>query len=145
MRKKLSKPESDSSLSPVADDLIVQVESEIATKPATNSKKRKAHTTDVKVTTRTKKAKGTGTTEKDMATSADGISIQKRRSAKKIRSEEEMVHDEFVVQEDGDDKAKVTTKKTTTRRKKQADLAPVAERTRDTNLRVGAHVSTAGG
>jgi AP endonuclease 1 len=125
MGKKLPSPASDSSLSPVADDLILQVESKAEVKSASNGKKRKANAADVKITTRTKKAKGL--------------------------IEKGMGHDESVGKEDSDGKAKFTKKKTTTTtttttsKKKQVDLAPLAERTRDTSLLVGAHVSTAGG
>jgi AP endonuclease-1 len=42
-------------------------------------------------------------------------------------------------------RAAATKKATTTRKKAQEDAPPVEERTTDTKLRVGAHVSVAGG
>jgi hypothetical protein len=146
MGKKLPSPASDSSLSPVADDLIMQVESKVEVKPASNGKKRKANAVDVKVTTRTKKAKSSGIEKRDTATSTDGIPLSKRTSANRNPIQEGIGHDELLGKEDSDGGSKVTKKKTTTTgRKKQVDLAPLAERTKDTNLLVGAHVSTAGG
>jgi AP endonuclease-1 len=124
----------------------MQVESKAEVKPASNGKKRKANAVDVKVTTRTKKAKSSGIEKRDTATSTDETPLSKRTSANRNPIQEGIGHDELLGKEDSDGGAKVTKKKTTTTgRKKQVDLAPLTERTKDTNLLVGAHVSTAGG
>lgn len=94
MARKLDSADTDSSLSPVADDIIEQVESKAEVAPPANSKKRKAagETTAPKTTKRTKKATAT-----------------------------------------------------TPVNKKKNSQAPFAERTTDTDLLIGAHVSIAGG
>jgi AP endonuclease-1 len=137
MAKKLTTPSFDSSLSPVADDLIAQVET------TTNTKKRKADTTEVTVTNRTK-ATTLKTEVADVDTSANDSPRPKRGATKKVKIEEETVKEEIELQEDSKGRAKVT-KKTTTRKKKEIDTSPLAERTQDTPLVLGAHVSAAGG
>jgi AP endonuclease-1 len=137
MAKKLSTPSSDSSLSPVADDLIAQVET------TTNTKKRKADTTEVTVTKRTK-ATTLKTEVADVDASANDSPRPKQGATKKVKIEEETVKEEIELQEDSKGKTKVT-KKTTTRKKKEVDTSPLAERTQDTPLVLGAHVSAAGG
>lgn len=137
--------ESDSSLSPVANDVIAQVESKVTTKTGTTGRKRKADRTDVQATKRTKKTvTATNKTEDDIA-GADESPRPKRRVTKKVKVEVETVDDEDKTGETGNGPPKVTKKKTTTRTKKHIDTSPLAKRTEDTKLRMGAHVSTAGG
>ncbi|KAH7410347.1 xylose isomerase-like protein [Phaeosphaeria sp. MPI-PUGE-AT-0046c] len=146
MARKLESAESDSSLSPVANHLIEQVESKAEVVPPANSKKRKAATTasaststttttTTTITRRTKKAPVTATDNDKEAEVSDTTEspLPKRRAVKKVKVEEQIV-DEVTIK-----------KKTTTRKKKPVDNAPLAERTQDSHLRVGAHVSIAGG
>jgi AP endonuclease-1 len=143
MARKLSGPESDSSLSPVADEVIAQVESKVNVKTATGGRKRKADTSDVQVTKRTKKTMASSAKIEDDVAGTDESPRPKRRGAKKVKVEEEIIDDGVNMPETGH-KSKATKKKSTTRTKKQADV-PLTERTEDTSLRIGAHVSTAGG
>jgi AP endonuclease-1 len=140
MARKVPSPESDSSLSPVADDVITQVESKVNVKAATSGRKRKTDTSDVQLTKRNKTTMASSVKIRDDVAVADETPRPKPRAAKKVKVEEEAIDD---IQETSQ-KTKATKKKTTTRTKKQADT-PLAKRTEDTNLRVGAHVSTAGG
>lgn len=132
-------------MSPVADDLIAQVESKASAKTAANGKKRKATTTDVKVTKRTTKGTATDIKTEDIVDGTDESPQPKRRMTKKIKVDEDTVSNEVKVEANGNGATKVTQKTTVARKKKQVDLAPLAERTADTKLRVGAHVSAAGG
>lgn len=152
MAGKLDSAETDSSLSPVANDLIEQVEGKAEVVPPANSKKRKAATTTTtaSVTTkRTKKAPVAATDNDGEAhlTDTKESPHPKRRAVKKVKVEEHVVDEEVKVEADRNGATKVTTRKkiTTTRKKKPVDTAPLAGRTKDTNLRVGAHVSIAGG
>jgi AP endonuclease-1 len=145
MARKVVAPGSDSSLSPVANDVIAQVESKVTTKTITAGRKRKADTTDAPATKRTRKTVAATTKIEDDAASADESPKPKRRVTKKVKVEEETVGDEDKIGETGNTTPKVTKKKTTTRTKKQVDATPLAQRTEDTKLRMGAHVSTAGG
>lgn len=149
MARKLDSADSDSSLSPVADAFIEQVESKAAVAPPANGKKRKAagETTAPRTTKRTKKATATVADNNDEADAVTKDSPRlKRRAAKKVKVEEQA--DEVVqVDAEGSGDTKATTKKktTTARKKKTVYLAPLADRTKDTELLLGAHVSIAGG
>jgi hypothetical protein len=146
MAKKLAPSSPESSLSPVADDLIEQVESKVEVKTVANGRKRKATTTETKTTTkRTKKAAAEEAKGADDATAADESPKPKGRASKKVKVEATTVDEEVKVEEDGEGKPKVTKKKAATRTKKQVDVAPLAERTKGSSLRAGAHVSVAGG
>ncbi|KAH8727804.1 xylose isomerase-like protein [Phaeosphaeriaceae sp. PMI808] len=116
MAKKVSGPLFDPSKSSVAKHLLA-------------GSKRKATTEAEQTTTKhTKK-----TTTLDLKSDE---TLPERRTAKKVKVDDESA--------DGEEINVKTTKKTTVR-KKQVDTSPLAERTMDTKLRVGAHVSTAGG
>jgi AP endonuclease-1 len=146
MARKVAAPGSDSSLSPVADDMIAQVESKVTTKTITAGRKRKADATDAPATKRSRKTVAATTKVEDEPTGADKSAPLKRRVTKKVKVEEETVDDEDKIGETANSTPKVTKKKaTTTRTKKQVDSTPLAARTEDTKLRMGAHVSTAGG
>jgi AP endonuclease-1 len=145
MAKKLSPPSPESSLSPVAEDLIEQVESKVEVKTAANGRKRKATTTETKSTKRTKKATAVDFKKEETTAAGDEAPKPKGRAAKKMKVEEATVEETVKVEEDGEGKPKATKKKTTTRVKKQVDIAPLAERTQGGPLRAGAHVSIAGG
>jgi hypothetical protein len=146
MAKRLSPASPESSLSPVADDLIEQVESKVEVKTAANGRKRKAAATENKATTkRTKKAVAAEIKAEDDATVADESPKPKGRAPKKVKVEATTVEKEVKVEEDGEGKPAATKKKTATRAKKQVDAAPLAERTKGSSLRAGAHVSIAGG
>lgn len=175
MAKKLRNTSSDSSLSPVPDNLVSATESVAAVQPVSNGKKRKAETTP-----RTKKTTVQHTAIEDTVTPATESPRPKRRATKKVKVEQE-TDEEIVAQEsDGsegkpekippkrakvvkktetsaktstkimtkkaDDDKEAKPKKTTKSKTKIAKvLPPIAERTKDTKLRVGAHVSIAGG
>lgn len=70
--------------------------------------------------------------------------VKKEKRKAKI-TEETKVEDEVKLQDDANDKTQVGKKKTAVRKKKQVDLGPLATRTAVTKLRMGAHVSIAGG
>jgi AP endonuclease-1 len=144
MAPKLPTPEPESSLSPVPENIVANVESKVAVKTTANGTKRKIETSDVKVTTKRTKKTVANSTADDVAPGTDDSPRPKRRANKKAIVEEDF-DEEVKVEENGEGGSKVTKKTTTTRKKKQVDLAPLAERTPNTNLRVGAHVSTAGG
>jgi hypothetical protein len=145
MARKLSSSASNSSLSPVADDVIAQAESKVNVKTATTGRKRKADTTDVEVTKHTRKTIAANVKTEDGTAGADESPRPKRRMAKKVKVEEEIVDDGNKTGLTGNGESKVTKKKTTTRSKKQTVASPLTTRTENSNLRVGAHVSTAGG
>jgi AP endonuclease-1 len=140
MAKKLSRSHSDSSLSPPPDDLPPQAE--IATVKTTVSRKRKADTTATTVTKRVKNTTAVKSETADTASGADYLPQPKRRVVKKIEVEEETVEEE--VQENGDNEIK-TKKKSAPRKRKELNLVPLASRTQDSPLLMGAHVSTSGG
>jgi hypothetical protein len=143
MARKLTDHESDASLSPFANDLSDQAESKVKTKTVTTGRKRKADTAEVQTTKRTRKT--VAKTEDDVA-DIDEPPRTKGRVTKKTKVEEETMEEEVKVDKTSKSAQKVTKKKTTaTRTKKQADLSPLAKRTEDTKVRIGAHVSTAGG
>lgn len=145
MTKKLSSPPSDSSLSPVADDLIAQVESNTAPKIVLDSKKRKANSTEANLTKRTKKAAALETETVDVIAEATASPRSKRHATHKVKVDEDVVEDKIEIGGNGD--AKVTKKTTTITRKKkkEVDSSPIEKRTKGHPLMVGAHVSGAGG
>jgi AP endonuclease-1 len=142
---------SDSSLSPAPEDLPTLVEAEVTVKATTtNGRKRKAETT-VKATTqttkRTKKAiMDEVKVEERVAMEAAETPRKKRATAKKVKYGDDA--GDNVEETNGDVTAVVekTVKKKVTRTKKSKEpMPPLEERTADTKLRIGAHVSVAGG
>jgi AP endonuclease-1 len=131
-------------LSPVAEDLIAQAESKGTIATSSNDKKRKAETTEVKLTKRTKKTTTLKTEDEDFVVGADASPRPNKRAPRKVKVEVETIGDDVVLEENGKGKAKVI-RKTTTRKKVEVEAAPFAERTTDSPLVLGAHVSTAGG
>jgi AP endonuclease-1 len=144
MAKKITES-SDSSLSPAPENLAAPVETEVPVKAATNGRKRKAEatvTTTAKTTKRAKNATVEEIKEEDHVI-ADIVEtpLKKRTATKKVNYEEDV---------DADAVGATTTKKTvvkkTVRAKKSKEPVPPLEaRTVDTKLRIGAHVSVAGG
>jgi AP endonuclease-1 len=138
MATKLTTSSSESSLSPPPEDVAAQTETVTVT---TKAMKRQASTgSNAKVTKRVK-------TKKDMKGQAgpgSSTTPRPKRRAPNQATVEDVADEEFKAEVDGDVKTKVT-KKTTTRKKKDENLAPLEERTTDTPLWIGAHVSTAGG
>lgn len=137
---------SDSSLSPAPVDL----QAEVTVKTATNSKKRKAEPTikaAARSTTRTKK----GLTdeikeEEELAVEVVETPRKKRATTKKVKHEEDA--DDKNEGADGEQITVIekTVKKKVTRTKKSKEpVPPLEERTVETKLRIGAHVSVAGG
>ncbi|KAL5116998.1 DNA-(apurinic or apyrimidinic site) lyase [Pleosporales sp. CAS-2024a] len=109
-------PSAESSLSSAADDLLEASKSEVKGKPANGGKKRKAVTTTTKTT---------------------AVKRTKRTTAATIIDEED-------VEETTDDKTRAIMKRVA-RTKKTVIQDPLAPRTQDSLVRIGAHVSTAGG
>jgi AP endonuclease-1 len=144
MAKKLPVPSSESSLSPVPSNVIAEAESKVTPATSSSDKKRKAETTEVKVTKRTKKTTALEAEDGDVVPGADDLPRPKKRAPRKVKAEVETIEAEIELAQKGNGKAKVV-KKTTARKKNEADTAPFAERTTDTPLVLGAHVSTAGG
>ena len=142
---------SDSSLSPAPEELPTPVEAEVTVKATTtNGRKRKAETI-VKATTQTTKRTKKATTdevkvEEQVVTEAAEIPRKKRATAKKVKYEDDA--DDNVEEINGEVTAVIekTVKKKVTRAKKSKEpVPPLEERTVDTKLRIGAHVSVAGG
>ncbi|KAH6644048.1 DNA-lyase [Boeremia exigua] len=139
MAKKIAE-DSDSSLSPAPEEVTAPE----AVKAAANGKKRKAEpivTTTAKPTKRTKKAPAEVKEDEEVAAETPR---KKRAAASKVKYEESADEDESanktvtVVEK--------TVKKRAPRAKKSKEPeAPLEERTVDTKLRIGAHVSVAGG
>jgi AP endonuclease-1 len=142
MAKKIAES-SDSSLSPAPEDLHAPVETEVTVKATTDGRKRKAETT-VKTT---KRAKKDGVKEEEpVITEASEPLRKKRATTKKVKYEEDA--DDKVEGADGEaaNVVEKTVKKKVTRTKKSKEpVPPLEERTTDTKLRIGAHVSVAGG
>ena len=141
---------SESSLSPAPEDLQTPVETELNVKAATNGKKRKAETTiktTTKPTKRTKKAPAEEIeVEEEVIEKATETPRKRRAPAKKVKYEEDA--DEKEVGADGEAAAvmeKTVKKKVTRTKKSKEPVPPLEERTADTKLRIGAHVSVAGG
>lgn len=147
---KKSAENSDSSLSPVPENLAAPVETELTVKNTTNGRKRKAETI-VKATTetvkRTRKALADDVKEKeDVILEVAETPREKRVSTKKVKYEEDT--DEKVGSADGEETTvvkKTARKKATQTKKSKESVPPLEERTIGTKLRVGAHVSVAGG
>lgn len=115
---------SDSSLSPPPEDLQVSAETEDITKTTAVSMKRKAETTVTKTVTTTKRTKkaqvaDTNDNNDDAKDQTAEMPRQKRATAKNVKQ-----------------------KRT---KKSKEPVLPLEERTADTKLRIGAHVSIAGG
>jgi AP endonuclease-1 len=146
MVKKLPVPSSESSLSPVPSNLIDEAESKVTPATSSSDKKRKAETTEVKVTKRTKKTTALEAEDGDVIPGADDLPRPKKRAPRKVKAEVETIEAEIEIElaQKGNCKAKVV-KKTTARKKNEAGTAPFVERTTDTPLVLGAHVSAAGG
>lgn len=136
---------SESSLSPAPEDLKTPAEIEETVKTTANSRKRKAETvkTTAKATKRTKNGATGIKAEEEVAVEAAETPRKKRETAKKVKYEEDD-------QEDGANGetatvAKTVKKKVTRAKKSKEPEPPLEERTLDTKLRIGAHVSVAGG
>jgi AP endonuclease-1 len=110
---------SDSSLSPPPEEPVAAADTTTSTGATANGRKRKADST-VNTTKRTK-----------TASTAD---------VKREETVEGQIKGKAVA-----GVKKPVKKATTTRKKTQEDAAPLEERTADSKLRVGAHVSVAGG
>lgn len=141
---------SDSSLSPVPGNLEVPVETGLSAKATTNGRKRKAETT-LKTTAET--AKRTRKTVADNIKEKQDVIVGTAETPRKTRTTTKKAKYE----EDADDKVgsadreettivEKTIRKRATQTKKSKGPAPALEkRTIDTKLRIGAHVSVAGG
>ncbi|KAJ4309632.1 DNA-(apurinic or apyrimidinic site) lyase, partial [Neodidymelliopsis sp. IMI 364377] len=141
MAKKIAESP-DSSLSPAPEDLNAPVETEVTVKATTDGKKRKAEAT-VKTTKRVKKEEVKE--EEPVITGASEPLRKKRATTKKVKYEEDA--DDKTEGADGEaaNVIEKTVKKKVTRAKKSKEpVPPLEERTTDTKLRIGAHVSVAG-
>jgi AP endonuclease-1 len=143
MARKLLSPSPDSSLSPVPESLLELHDSKVEAKTTTNGRKRKATTTETTITKRTKKTAAVDVKTEDNVKSVNESPLPKRGAAKKVKAQETAFKDETKVEDDAGE-TKVTKKKAP-RAKKPVDSTPLASRTVDTDLLIGAHVSTAGG
>lgn len=135
---------SDSSLSPPPEDLQVPAETEDIPKTTAVSMKRKAETTVTKTVTTTKRAK-----KADMIDDNDDAKDQTAQTPRKKRATAKTVKYE---EDSNDSNAETTTVVTKTvkqkvirTKKSKEPVLPLEERTTDTKLRIGAHVSVAGG
>jgi AP endonuclease-1 len=130
--------------------LAVQEEADVDVKTVVNGRKRKAETT-VKSTKRVRKAtaKEEVVNGEDEASGAEETPKHKkaapRKTAKKVKVEEETVENEVKVEEGENGVADVKVKKKRTKKQKLEDIPPLEQRTTGHKLRVGAHVSIAGG
>jgi AP endonuclease-1 len=137
--------DSGSSLSPAPEDLKTPAEAEEGAKTGTNDRKRKAETTvktAVKASKRTKRgAADEVKLEEEVTVEAVDTPRKKRATAKKVKYEEEddNANGETAIVE------KTVKKKITRTKKSKEPEPPLEERTVDTKLRIGAHVSVAGG
>lgn len=141
---------SESSLSPAPEDLKTPVEAQETVKATTNDRKRKAETTvktTVKATKRTKKAMADEVNvEEEVTVEAAETPRKKRATAKKVKYEEDEGDKEQGANQEAATVVEKTIKKKVTRTKKSKEPEPpLEERTVDTKLRIGAHVSVAGG
>ncbi|KAJ4303553.1 DNA-(apurinic or apyrimidinic site) lyase [Kalmusia sp. IMI 367209] len=131
---------SDSSLSPPPEDLKAPIGD------SANRKKRKAETT-VKVTKRSRKTtlNEENTADKDaLAAVSEQEDAVPTKRARKVKVEEGAVETGVQVKE-REGGTIVKTKQKTVRKKKEDNILPLEERTIGSKLRVGAHVSIAGG
>lgn len=168
MAKKLTAVSSDSSLSPLPEDIAAESET-VVKESKTNGNKRKATSTAEKITKRTKTTLATKSKVEGTGAEITETAKPVRRVVKKAIVEEDTVEYEAKTEIDGEKKGKATTKTITKRSKKSRDDdnsdaevdvkkkipkrkpkavndgTPLAERTKDVKLRVGAHVSAAGG
>ncbi|KAL5378343.1 hypothetical protein PMIN02_011252 [Paraphaeosphaeria minitans] len=132
----LSAPPEDIQSPPAAD------ETDLAVKKLANGKKRKAETavSTTKVTKRTRKTTVKAGTDADTNGSA-GKPVEAAKPRKRTPKTE--VEEEAIEEKVEGTIIKATQKKS--RKKKEENCAPLAERTTGSKLRVGAHVSAAGG
>ena len=139
--------DSGSSLSPAPEDLQTPAETRETVKKTANGRKRKAETTvktTAKATKRTKVAKEEIKIEEEAIVEAAETPRKKRGTAKKVKYEEDDDKDDGANGETAT--VEKTVKKIATRTKKSKEPEPpLEERTADTKLRIGAHVSVAGG
>lgn len=146
MAKDIAK-ESESSLSPAPEDLAVPAESKQSVKIAPNGRKRKAEataTTTVETTKRNKKFPAAEANKDNDSVKAESSETprKKRTTASKIN------YNDSADEATGETTAAVTktVKQKVVRTKKSKEPAqPLEARTIDTKLRIGAHVSVAGG
>lgn len=167
MAKELVKPSSDSSLSPLPDNLGSATELD-ATQGAINGKKRKATHTEAS-TKRTKRAPVKKVEPEESGkiaaeiTSEAPLPLPRRRATKRVATKEDTTDESELEKDDTakvkakkpaahtnrsiDEGGKATVVKKAAKRKPKVtkNTEPIAQRTTDTRLRVGAHVSAAGG
>lgn len=133
---------SDSSLSPAPEDLQTET-----IKAATNGRKRKAEST-AKTTVKTKRTKAsTGEAQEENEVTENAETPRKKRAtAKKVQYQVDTNDNVEAVNGEQATTIEKTTKKKVTRTKKSKEpVPPLEQRTTDTKLRIGAHVSVAGG
>lgn len=133
MAKKMME-DSGSSLSPAPEDLKAPAKIEEAVKATANGRKRKAETA-VKTTTKV---------EEEVTVEAAETPRKKRATAKKVKYEENDDKEDGANGETATVEKTVKKKVTRTKKSKEPE-PPLEERTIDTKLRIGAHVSVAGG
>lgn len=148
MARKLPELTPDSSLSPPPSDLDMSAaieEKADSTITAVNGKKRKAEAT-VRTTKRARKVAIKDETSDEVGGSlaAEDADPTPKKRGRRVTKVEQVVESEVKVTE-GEDGIKVTAKKTRQRKKKETNEQPLEERTVGSKLRVGAHVSIAGG
>lgn len=144
MAKKIAE-DSESSLSSAPEDLAVPVETEGFVKATANGKKRKAETT---VTTTVKSAKRTNSALAEEVKQEEEVAEtprKKRATTKKVKYEEDADEAEGADSKPATVTEKTVKKKVTRTKKSKEPVPPLEERTVDTKLRIGAHVSVAGG
>lgn len=140
--------DSGSSLSPAPEDLKTPADAGEIVKATANSKKRKAETT-VKTTSKTTKRTKTGAkehvkVEEELTVEAAETPRKKRATATKVKYEGDEDKKEGANGETAAVEKTVKKKITRTKKSKEPE-PPLEERTTDTKLRIGAHVSVAGG
>ncbi|CAO2654368.1 Nn.00g111010.m01.CDS01 [Neocucurbitaria sp. VM-36] len=150
MAKKLAHVTSDSSLSPLHGN-FASVTEDMPVETTARGKKRKAEST----VQPTRRIKEDPRLNDDAVAGAEAIPRPNRRVTKKAIVKEEIADGAIEVKKttmhtkkrkDASKDDEVQVKKTTIRKAKTIkNAAPLAQRTEDTKLRVGAHVSSAGG
>ncbi|KAF2134592.1 AP endonuclease [Dothidotthia symphoricarpi CBS 119687] len=143
MAKKISDTSSESSLSPPPEGLSALAEKATVQTTAKGTK-RKAEAIVTKTTKRTKKTAVEDGTKEAAIASTNEVPRAKRGATTKVKYEETVEEEEKA---NGVVTKAATVKKTarTVKKKNVKDAPPLEERTKDSKLRVGAHVSTAGG
>jgi AP endonuclease-1 len=132
----------DSSLSPPPEDLQVSAETEDTTKTAAVSRKRKVAVTKTVTTTKRTKKANINDDNDDAKDQTAETPRKKRATAKNVKYEEDS--DEANIETTTVVKQTVKQKAIRTKKSKEPVL-PLEERSTDTPLRIGAHVSVAGG